>query len=548
MDFIFYILYFIFYIFLAVRRLEWAVMFLIAALPSYLIRFKIFDIPTTFLEVMILMVFLVWFLKNYKWIINNLKQKLEIRNLKLEIFRYPFDLEIILLLIISFIAAGVSGFSASAMGIWKAYFFEPVLLYIVVFNIITNKNVILDESGKSVDKVTNYKLQITNYKLQIKSKIQNIILWPLLVSALAVSFFAVYQKITGQFIGNSLWAAEDTRRVVSFFGYPNAVGLYLGPLILLFIGWLFSILNQFSIFQFFKIILIVFVVVLSVISIIFAKSVGALFGIATGLIVFGILAGKKIRIATMLIVIAAIISCLTIDTFGHKIKNYIFLNDFSGQVRKIQWVETWTMLKDGRIITGAGLANYQKIIKPYHVEGFFYNRDNDPDFHRKTVFNEEYRSAHWQPLEIYLYPHNIFLNFWSELGLAGILLFVWVIGKYFYLGISYLVIAGPDPQSRNMNGAETWIPGQARNDKKRGSLAKIDKLFIISLISAMMVIIIHGIVDVPYFKNDLAVMFWIFIAILSLIRMCPPAVLRDSGARESDNIDLSRKNDNITKV
>ena len=99
------------------------------------------------------------------------------------------------------------------------------------------------------------------------------------------------------------------------------------------------------------------------------------------------------------------------------------------------------MLQDGRLIAGAGLANYQTSIKPYHTEGIFIKDYSDPESQRKLVFNEAYRNAHWQPLEVYLYPHNIILNFWSELGLAGMLLFVWMIIKYFWMGIC-LVIAG----------------------------------------------------------------------------------------------------------
>jgi len=37
------------------------------------------------------------------------------------------------------------------------------------------------------------------------------------------------------------------------------------------------------------------------------------------------------------------------------------------------------------------------------------------------------------------------------------------------------------------------------------------------LLSAMVVIVVHGLVDVPYFKNDLAVMFWALIALMSLV-------------------------------
>jgi len=32
-------------------------------------------------------------------------------------------------------------------------------------------------------------------------------------------------------------------------------------------------------------------------------------------------------------------------------------------------------------------------------------------------------------------------------------------------------------------------------------------------------VIVHGMVDVPYFKNDLAVMFWVLIAMMSIINL-----------------------------
>ena len=37
--------------------------------------------------------------------------------------------------------------------------------------------------------------------------------------------------------------------------------------------------------------------------------------------------------------------------------------------------------------------------------------------------------------------------------------------------------------------------------------------------SLFSVIIIHGIVDVPYFKNDLAIIFWVLLAILSIFNL-----------------------------
>ena len=53
---------------LALWRLDYALFALIASLPIYLIRFSILGVPSTFLEIMILISFAVWFLK--KWLTN----------------------------------------------------------------------------------------------------------------------------------------------------------------------------------------------------------------------------------------------------------------------------------------------------------------------------------------------------------------------------------------------------------------------------------------------------------------------------------------------
>ena len=104
------------------------------------------------------------------------------------------------------------------------------------------------------------------------------------------------------------------------------------------------------------------------------------------------------------------------------------------------------MLRDHPFF-GAGLAGYPKIFSPYH----------------KATY-----------IEIYQYPHNIILNFWSELGLLGLIALLWLI-------IQFTRTALQQKQYR--------------------------------LLACMLVIVIHGLVDVPYFKNDLAVFFWLLIAL-----------------------------------
>lgn len=441
-------------------------MLLFFLLPSYLIRFKA-GVPMTLLEAMILIVASSWAWQNRGELIDGIRRtsKLGLDNRKR--VAYPFGVEAVLALVVALVAVGVSGWSVQAFGIWKAYFFEPALLYLVTVNVI----------GRS-ERPLGKKLAL--------------VIWPLALSALAVSLFAAYQKITGQFIANPMWAAPATRRAVSFFGYPNAVGLYVESIIFLALG-LFIFARQCAGRICFRNRLILLLTVgLSLFAIVFAKSVGAALGVAAGFSAFALLYSRASRRAALVLLGLGLLAAALVQPLRHEALEYATLNDFSGQVRRSQWRETWAMLKDdGRWLWGSGLSSYQAAVKPYHKDGIFIEDYDDPDSHRKLVFNADYRTAHWQPLEIYMYPHNIVLNFWTELGLAGLLLFAWIIAKYFRI----------------------WIL-EFRIWKNR-----IELPLLVGLAAAMVALLVHGLVDVPYFKNDLSAIFWLLLALLSIIRL-----------------------------
>lgn len=435
--------------FLSFKAPKTSLLFIIITLPSYLIRFELFNIPFTLLEGMILVAFLAWLIKNLKPIFQSLKSGTKKRK------PYPFSWEIILLLIVSFLAAGMSGFSESALGIWKAYFFEPILLFILIINYFRTK--------KDLNKIIN----------------------ALGVSALLVSLIAIFQQITGAWIFNDFWADAENRRVVSLFGYPNAVGLYLAPIILLMLGLLVKAKKSFF---HYKNIFLFLTIIASSASIYFAKSDGALIGVSVAIVIFLFLYNKKSRLIALGLCVVAGTLIFSSPEFNQQLEKKLTLADKSGQIRISQWQESLTMLLDGRIITGAGLANYQNVMKEYHQEGIFIKND-DPDWHRKTVFNSEYREAMWQPLEIYLYPHNIFLNFWTELTLFGAILFIALFIRIFYLTIK---LAFQDKEYKYLN---------------------------LAILGAFLTMVIHGVVDVPYFKNDLSAMFWIILAILAVVKI-----------------------------
>lgn len=94
-------------------------------------------------------------------------------------------------------------------------------------------------------------------------------------------------------------------------------------------------------------------------------------------------------------------------------------------------------------------------------------------------------APYWNPTHAdrFIYPHNIVLTFWSETGLLGLLAFAWLV--FTALRCSW--------RAWNEGGTD-WRP------------------LGLGVLLAMIAVITHGLVDVPYFKNDLALEFWVLVA------------------------------------
>ncbi|MFA5413694.1 MAG: O-antigen ligase family protein [Patescibacteria group bacterium] len=417
------IIFFSAYAYLAWRNLLWATAALLALLPAYLIRFSLGPMPMTALEAMILIIFSVWIIK--------LKIKKEKFNLPIKILeRKKWFWLIFAWLSFAIISLMISPDLRAAAGIFKAYFFEPILFLLIFLSIVKTK------------------------------KDLEIIFYALGFSALYISAFAIYQKFTGVFIPNPIWQAAETRRVTSFYGFPNAIGLYLAPIVVLCAGLFFEkILNiKYKLLNAQKILEMVyflFVIIISVLAIVFARSEGAYVGILAGLFFLGLMT-KKLRWPTVAAAIVFVTVIALVPQFRHYAVEQITFQNDSGKVRQIMWHETWQMLHD-RLFSGAGLAGYQETFAPYHKAKY---------------------------IEIYLYPHNLFLNFWSELGLGGLIVFLLMIIKFFKDNIKKFFTPNP--------------------------------VLFVTLSAAMITILVHGLVDVPYFKNDLSILFWLIVG-LSLL-------------------------------
>lgn len=422
------LIYLLLFAYISRKNLKWGLYLVCATLPAYLIRFNAVGVPMTLLEGMILILFVIWLIKEKVnlnpliWLKNIKAGQLnnEANNAVPKILRLP----IILLLIASTIAVFVSPDFESAAGIWKAYFIEPLMLLLIFV-----------------------------YNIKTTQEIKNVIRC-LGVTALAIGIFAVIQKLTGALIFNPFWAAEETRRVTTFFGYPNANALFLLPIIFLTLSNLLT--EKRALLKLFNLA----VIILSLLAIVWTGSTGALIGLAAGLIA-SLIFYKKTRLLTLLAVGSVVLIMALTPVIQNKISQSLYLasqtklplvpSDLA--IRTQQWRETLAMLFD-RPLLGAGLAGYQTLVAPYHVN---------------------------KHIEIYLYPHNFFLNFWTETGSLGLIAMIWLLFIFFKLA------------------------------------AKQPGLLTFSVISAMIGLLVYGLVDVPYFKNDLAIQFWIIIGMVIIL-------------------------------
>ena len=400
----------------------------IVALPVYLLRCKTFSwcvspAPFTLLDILILVTFLAWLL----WIAHSIRKNKESLYGLSQRLRGPFILPLGLLLLSATISLLVTPDLRGGLGIWKAYFLEGLLLYIVVVDI------------------------------TIRRKDFFWILKALLLSGLLVSLYSLLRFLF--FVGEVGLEEAINIRISGVYEFANAVPLYLGPIAALATAVIFSQFKNTKRRALFY--LSIFTLLFILLAVFLSQSKGGIVGIFSILVVwFGYLfyksLTKKLRkyfryILTALVIFYFLLNALiyfNIDGIapGGKYKSNSLSN------RYCIWQGTRDLLSD-RLVSGSGLNGF-------HIDYGEY----------KTCLKSDYQ-----------YPHNILLTFWVEIGFVGLLAFIW---------LSYTYIAA--------------------NSKGR------DEVLSVGLLAALVYIYVHGLVDVPFFKNDLSIQFWILLALVAV--------------------------------
>ncbi|MFA5945842.1 MAG: O-antigen ligase family protein [Patescibacteria group bacterium] len=374
---------------------------LLAVLPTYLLRFHLGPVPTTVLEIYILLIIGYWFIFEQGYRLDFLRT--------MGAYRVPF----LLLLATSCFAVAVAPDPISALGTWKAFYVEPILLFFVFRSTFLARE---------------------DWTLALGA---------LGISVISISIFAVFQRVTGLGIPVP-WDIE--LRATSIFDFPNAVGLFVGPAVAVFVVLAVDKARALRERVFFGI-----SAMFGVIAIVLSQT-EALFIALPVAFLFSLLlssAPKKLKLG---IIGASIFLGVIAFAGSSTVREKLLLEDLSGQVRRSQWTETLALLKDHPIF-GAGLQGYPAVFAKYH----------DPRLY-----------------EIFQYPHNILLNFWVELGFLGVITLVVFILSV--LQVTYM----------------------RRTD-----------IFSLVAFAGLATMCIHGLVDVPFFKNDLAVLTVFLLALSS---------------------------------
>lgn len=402
-------------------------------LPAYIIRCRSFSwcsspLPFTLTEVLILATFTAWFILVGYSVKKGKESPLEL----LQRLKTPLIWPIAAFLITATISLIISSDVRGGLGVWKAYFLEGFLLYIVVID------------------------------LSVRSKNYFWVIEALILSGLFVSFVSLIKFL---FFFKTL-PVEQTlaTRISSIYEFANAVPLYLGPIAALsaaLVAFLYKNLNNRNLF-YLSILSLFFILA----AVLLSQSKGGMVGLFSILVVWAgwmiyKMSSSKVRkylkygigVFVILYFLIGTMVFVNIDEFAPKKR----LPSNSLVNRYCIWQGTRNLLND-KPLTGSG------------INGFHADYDEYKKTESKYCLNESY-----------FYPHNIILTFWAETGLAGLISFIWLTFTFFSV-----------------------------NSKGR------DQLISAGLLASFAYIFIHGIVDVPFFKNDLSVEFWLLLALASV--------------------------------
>jgi O-antigen ligase len=389
-----------------IRSSRWALAVTVASMPLYVVRFRIGPVPTTLLEVLILLTVVLY-------VAGHIQAR------DWHPVRTSLEVPIALLLVAGIVGIAISPNHLGALGFYRAYFIEPILLFYVAIDLLRTRQ---------------------QFRIVLLGFVTGATIFALLnLGAWAVALIRHDVIQTGN-------APE------ALYMSPNAVAIFLEPPLCVAAG--FALYADEARDRYFAITC----ASLLVTALVFTLSRADLLTLtALAVVVVLTMARRRLRLALLG---GAAIGAFAVaqipyvqQRLAHQLDPHYANNTFEGRLQI--WSDTLRMLRDHPLL-GAGLRNYM------HMMSSYVGPDRLPE----------------------LYPHNLFLAMWSELGLLGLTTFAVILGMLLWRG---------------------W----------RGfySTAGFAHPILWGTSAGFIAITVHGLFDTPYFNNDRSAEFWVLAAL-----------------------------------
>jgi O-antigen ligase len=344
-----------------IRYSRWALAVTVGCLPLYVVRFHVGPLPSTLLEVLIGVTVVLWG-----------AGRLQTRSWRPA--RTPLEIPMALFLLAGLVGIAVSPDRVGALGIYRAYFVEPAILFYVALDLLRTKD--------------DFRIVLAGFAAGTTVfAIMNLGAWAI---ALATT------KLADIDLGNAPKALYTS---------PNSVAMFLEPAVTLAAGFALYAKNRRD-----RTVAVVALVFLLASLVATLSRAGLLTLAVLGLVALVTIRRRRLKLGLLAAGIVGGVALLQIPEISkrmyHQFDPSYPYNTFEGRLQI--WSDTLHMLRDHPIF-GAGLRGYAIVMKPYVT-----TPKGLPE----------------------LYAHDIFLSMWAEVGLLGLAAFVVLLAMLLWKGWS----------------------------------------------------------------------------------------------------------------
>jgi O-antigen ligase len=397
------------------RYSRWMLYATVAGMPLYVVRWHYAGLPTTLLETLILITVALYVVARWReaglrgsssaTLSPTLSPAGRGGSGRWRPLKVAYDIPIVLLLVAGAISVVVAGDHRAALGLYRAYFVEPVAIFYIAIDL----------------------LQSSDHMLRAA------IAFAIGSSSFAIANLAVFAQA---FMAHAVNVGSAPN---AFYGDANYVAMYLEPPVALAAGFL--------IFG----------------STARTKLLGGAWLAITGfalLVMFS--KGSYVALLALVIIVLLTAPRWRLPIVGALVVAAVAATQIPLLMARLSTIQP--SLNGRQAIFGAAVG----MIRDHPLFGLGLGG-----------FSYQFRGTTPE-----IYPHDVWLTFWVELGLLGVIAFAVILFGLLWRGWRAW------PAARGWNRPLLW-----------------------GVLTALVVWTVHGFVDSPYWKNDMSVEFWTLAAL-----------------------------------